>query len=187
MPATRETALRLLRDAILGPCAVRDRWAIDTLRAAGAAARYAVVQTVRGVYSSELAASSPHPVILERCLYLLGIMGHPAGIEPVEKTLSAGMGPTGARLVQTIQATGDLAHREPVAATGLVAWAERRLGTAVMDEELAMAAIHAAVACRKDPATWITTPLPDTDAVKAMSAWAVKVRADPLLPRRTPV
>ncbi len=181
---TRWMAARLLRDAVLAPCAVRQRSAAETLVAGGPECRQAATRTVAAVLEAERASAHPHPVIVHRCLVVLGMMRHAEAIPAVEAVLQTATGPDGDDrvLAQALGAAAELAAAWPDASTGMVAWACRRARDHADDEETVLAAIPAMVAFRRDPAVELEGVLPDTPAVRASLDWAADVLSDPLLP-----
>ncbi|MEZ5216377.1 MAG: hypothetical protein R2715_07260 [Ilumatobacteraceae bacterium] len=181
--ATRWMAALLIRDGVLAPCAVRQRSAAEALFAGGPESRRSASGTIADLLAAELSAPVPHPVIVQRCLVLLGMLRCREGIQPVEDFLRAplvdevdGRG----HIAQALTTAGALANAHPEDSVGLVAWAVRRAADHADDEDVALAAIHALVGCGKDPAVELAGRLVDTPTVESSLSWAAEVFGDEL-------
>lgn len=180
-PQTRSSAIRYLRDALLAPCAVRQRAATDVLRSCSALTQESASITVGEILQEEWASTAPSSALIERCLVVLGTLHRRRSIRLVEDVVQTAS--TDEILGQAISVAGDLAHANPADSVGLMAWTQARAAKS-SDEEVAIAAIHAAVAYRQEPRGYVGERAADRNAVQLMLRWADEVLVDPLLPPR---
>lgn len=182
--ATRVVGGQLVRDALLAPCAIRHRSAADALYAGGRECRASATAMTSAVLRAELAATAPHPAVVQRCLALLGLLRHPAAIPVVEDVLRATTTTADGTLAATIATAGDLAAANPGQEYGLVGWIAPRVMRHSSDTDLVVTGIHATVAAHRDPAVVFGGLDTSAPAVGSALGWAEEVLTDPLLPRR---
>ena len=188
-PSTRVTATHLMRDAVFGPCSVRQRMAIDTLRGAGPCAANAAANSIGAVFEAEVGSPWPNPLVLERCLTILGGLGSSNSVPilqyAVQQTDDAHL------FAQAALSAHELAQMRPADAVGLMAFVRRGLNDWIArnptDEELAVIGIRAAVVARHAPQSWLPALSANSPTVELMLAWAERTLADPLLFERMPL
>lgn len=181
--ATRSMAARLIRDAVLAPCVVRQRSAAEALFAGGPECRRSATHTIAAVLEAERAGTSPHPVIVHRCLVLLGMLRHPDAIPTLDAIVQAALSDDSDDVhlaIQAVGAAGELASGCYDRSTGLMAWTARLARERSADEDMALVAIPAMVSMRLDPLRELGAVLPATPAVSASLSWAREVLDDPL-------
>lgn len=181
---TRMSAARLVRDALLAPCVVRMGSAVNALYAAGPECRESATTMIGSIVQAELAATHPHPALVQRSLRVLGMLRHPAAIPVVEDVLRSTQSPADGLLAQAIATAGDLASENPGEEHGMVGWITPRVLRHSGDVDLVVTGIHAMVACRRDPNEAFGAIVGSSPAIDVALGWAGDVLADPLLPRR---
>jgi hypothetical protein len=177
-PSTREPIVALLRDALLGPCAIRQRSAIDGLRSSSALARESATVSVGAVMSS-IGSNPSRADILERCLIALGSLGQRRSIRIVEDVVQSTK--SDQILAQAIVTAGDLVHVYPRDCVGLTAWVQAQ-SSRTESPEVAAAGAHFAVIARRDASSFVPDGLKSRPGVAEVLAWAARVASDPLLP-----
>ena len=135
--------------------------------------------TVGELLVDEFKLSEPSAALVERCLAVLGSLQQRRSIRLVEDVVQATQ--SNDVLGQAVLTAGDLAHTYPSECVGLMAWVQAK-STRTDHQEVAIAAIYAAVAYRRDPRSYIAKNVVERSAVVLMLEWADQVLADDLLP-----
>ncbi len=186
----RAAAAELASEALLAPCAIRHRTAVDTLQACVLGVQDEVVQGVGGVLRAvALGGGSPDPThitLIERCVHLLGALHRSTeSIDVIEELLgSRAMPPEVVKVV--ILAAGQLAVAHQRHRASLIGRA-CEAAEFVRHDTCTAAAIHSCVAVGVKPLSRL-----DNDIVlsagpgcTAMLNWGNATLADPLFRRHT--
>jgi hypothetical protein len=178
----------LIAEALLSPCTIRHRTAVDTLKACSARVRDDATRVVAELLDASTSDGGPVEEELvpfvERCVHLLGALCSDAAVDPVIALLRRpGLPPPVLKVA--ILTSGDLAHAHDAHADTLIALAcsvARRDG----GDPCIAAAVHACVGVGEDPRRLLDHGLAAAGGPEraAMFAWSDETLADPLLRRR---
>ena len=178
-PRTIRQSMELLSVAIFDPDVVRQRAAMDAVRAAGPE----VVQSVSNGAIVILDQPEPQELpifVIERCLATLGALQQANAIDVVERAVR---GAEGEVLVQAVAAAGDLAHAHPGKSLWLMGSTATAVNQSRMHEDVVLAGISAFVSYRRDPRENLQEALELRSApIDTTLRWSDAVLADPLLP-----
>lgn len=185
-PVTRRGARELILEALIAPCAIRHRTAVDTLKASSPILRHGVGVIVGDVLSScmdERGEIEPTVIpVVERCVNLLGALSTECTVPVLNEVLRKPALPATVAKV-AILAAGNLAQAFPDEAPGLIAWA-CDLARKTPTDPLVSAAVYSCVLAGRDPATHLADHIPSTGGSgrAAMFEWAATTLRDPLRP-----
>ena len=186
---TRIAAAELASEALLAPCAIRHRTAVDTLQACIHAVHDEVAMSVAGILRDvALTGEALDPALItlvERCVHLLGALRSAESIDVIEDLLRARYLPVEVVKV-AILAAGQLATIHGRHQASLIGHA-CAAAEVTRDDTCIAAAIHSCVSVAINPLHRL-----DHDVVRAagpgcaaMLNWAIATLADPLFRRHT--
>ncbi len=186
---TRIAAADLATEALLAPCAIRHRTAVDTLQACIPAVHDEVATWVAGILREvALTGETLDPALIalvERCVHLLGALRFAESVDVIEDLLRARYLPVEVAKV-TILAAGQLATIHGRYQASLIGHACAAAEVARHDTCIA-AAIHSCVSVGINPLHRL-----DHDVIRAggpgcaaMLNWAIATLVDPLFRRHT--
>lgn len=184
-PSTRRGARALAWEALLAPCTIRQRTAINTMQASTPALRHGVCSISSEILSAcvdDHGEIDPGALpVAERCVTLLGSLPVKASVPLVCDLLRRPGLPDSLAKIAVLSA-GSLAHAFPDEAPALIAWACDRARKTPSDP-LVAAAVHSCVYAGYDPVGQFS---PDIAAGggpgrSAMFDWAARTLRDPLL------
>ncbi|MGD9705883.1 MAG: hypothetical protein AB7Q42_19930 [Acidimicrobiia bacterium] len=185
---SRAETIELITEALLSPCTIRHRTAVDTLKACSPVLRDETSATVAAMLASVTAGTDPlDPDIVafcERCVHLLGALAAAPAVDVVTTLLRRPSLPTSLAKVAILTA-GGLGYAHPDEAPGLVTWACELAGRDRSDPCIA-AAVHACVEAGYEPRHKLDPDLAQSGGpgTAAMFDWAATTLCDPLLGRR---
>lgn len=186
--STRRGARELVREALLAPCAIRQRTAINAIQASVPALQHGACMIATEILSACVGERGDiTPVLLpvaERCVTLLGSLPSRNSVPVVCDLLRR---PEVAESLAKIAilTAGSLAHAFPDEAPGLIAWV-CDLANKRPTDPLIAAAIHSCVYAGVDPVGRCATGGSQQagPVQHAMFDWAATTLRDPLLRRR---
>ena len=156
-PQTRLAGMALAREALLAPCAIRHRTAIDALQACAPILQtevsLAVADLVRQIALSEKTIDPATVTVIERCVHLLGALYADVAIDVLSDLVRARHLPVEVVKV-AILAAGYVGQMRPNDSVGLIAWACAAANRVNTDPCVA-AAIHASVSTGVDPLRYL--------------------------------
>ena len=187
---TRAATIELITEALLSPCTIRHRTAVDTLKACSPVLKDEASATVASMLDSITTGTDPlEPDVVafaERCTHLLGALAAAPAVEVITSLLRRPSLPSSLAKVAILTA-GGLCAEHTDDAPGLIAWASELAGRDGSDPCIA-AAVHACVEAGVDPRHKLAPELAATGGpgTAAMFDWAAATLSDPLLGRRSP-
>ena len=146
----RRRAMSLLEEALLSPCDVRKRRAIDTLVAAGPAATEGAATVVNHLVHDLIGTDATPVYLLERTMHLLGKLPSRESITTLETVLRPTTNLPLTVVREAVWAAGGLCQRFPDDSHGLLAWLLPLVERA-NDAAVTTFAAHSLVAAGKHP------------------------------------
>ncbi len=182
--------IELMTEALLAPCTIRHRTAVDTLKACSPVLKDEASATVASMLASITTGTDPlEPDVVafaERCTHLLGALAAAPAVDVITSLLRRPQLPSSLAKVAILTA-GGLCAEHADDAPGLIAWASELAGRDRSDPCIA-AAVHACVEAGVDPRHKLAPELVATGGpgTAAMFEWAATTLSDPLLGRQSP-